>query len=82
MIVTMQHAIYDRWAIPLLLHQADAAYHGTQIQTKAFSPFIKHIATQDKASAQAFWKSEFAGLEAPLFPVPSAPIATNGAGNR
>lgn len=82
MIVTMHHAIYDRWAIPLLLHQADAAYHGTQIQTKAFSPFIKHIATQDKASAQAFWKSEFAGLEAPLFPVPSAPIATNGAGNR
>lgn len=82
MIVTMHHAIHDRWTIPLLLRQADAAYHGTQLQTKAFSPFIKHIATQDKASAQAFWKSEFAGLEAPPFPVPFAPIATNGAETR
>lgn len=82
MIVTMHHAIHDRWTIPLLLRQADAAYHGTQLQTKAFSPFIKHIAMQDKASAQAFWKSEFTGLEAPPFPVPSAPIATNGAETR
>lgn len=82
MIVTMHHAIHDRWTIPLLLRQADAAYHGKRLQAKAFSPFIKHIATQDKASAQAFWKSEFAGLEAPPFPVPSAPIATHGAETR
>ena len=82
MIITMHHAIHDRWTIPLLLRQADAAYHGKQLQTQLFSPFIKHITMQDMTSAQAFWTSEFAGLEAPPFPVSSAPTVSEGTETR
>ncbi|MCJ1368281.1 hypothetical protein MMC16_007423 [Acarospora aff. strigata] len=80
MVLTLHHALYDGWSIQLLLRQMDAAYHGMQVQAHPFTSFIKFATTQDTAAAQAFWKSEFAGLEASLFP--ALPTVANSAGTR
>jgi amino acid adenylation domain-containing protein len=71
-VLTMHHAIYDHWSLALLLHQLDAALQGTRLPTQHFSPFIRHLTTQDPASAKEFWSSEFAGVESSPFPKPYA----------
>ncbi|KAJ5884891.1 hypothetical protein N7495_009401 [Penicillium taxi] len=72
MVLTMHHAIYDHWSLALLLHQLDAALQGNCLPTQHFSPFIKHLTTQDPTSAKEFWSSEFAGVESCPFPTPCA----------
>jgi amino acid adenylation domain-containing protein len=72
MVLTMHHAIYDHWSLALLLHQVEIALQGNRLPTQHFSPFIKHLITQDPASAKEFWSSEFADVESPPFPTPCA----------
>lgn len=67
-ILTMHHAIHDRWSISHLLQQVDDAYHGLQLPYRDFSPFIRYIVDQDMNAVRDFWSSEFKGLEMAEFP--------------
>lgn len=76
-ILTMHHAIHDRWSISHLLQQVDDAYSGLQLPYRDFSPFIRYLLDQDEEVVRDFWSSEFKGLEMAEFP-PSNPSILKG----
>jgi hypothetical protein len=63
----MHHAVYDALSLPLLLQQAETVYRGDSLMPRPFSPFIAYLA-ESSTAAEAFWLSQFTGLEATCFP--------------
>ncbi|KAJ0418200.1 hypothetical protein BJY00DRAFT_315094 [Aspergillus carlsbadensis] len=74
-ILTMHHAVYDAWTLPLLLKQAAAALAGEVLIPRPFSPFIGYV-LKSTAASEAFWRSQFTGLDAPCFPPLPTPAYT------
>ncbi|KAJ5602409.1 acetyl-CoA synthetase-like protein [Penicillium hordei] len=74
MVLSMHHAIHDRWSISNLLRQVDDAYHGMQLKYQDFSPFISRLVRQDEDAVRKFWTSEFDGLEVAEFPSSATPV--------
>lgn len=72
LILTMHHAVYDAWSLPLLLEQAEAALRGQALIPRPFSSFIAYL-SRSKPAAEAFWQSELADLNATCFPPLPAP---------
>lgn len=66
-ILSMHHAVYDAWSLPLLLEQAEAALQGKPLVPRPFSAFISYI-SEAKATAASFWQSEFTELNTVSFP--------------
>jgi amino acid adenylation domain-containing protein len=64
--LTLHHSLYDGSSLPRLWSQAQAAYNGEVLSQQQFSRFIEYIVTTQ--GADTFWKSEFDGLNAPIFP--------------
>ncbi|KAJ5742341.1 acetyl-CoA synthetase-like protein [Penicillium manginii] len=76
-ILTMHHALYDAWSLPLLLVQAAAAIRGDLLKPRPFSPFIAYLCdSKTKADADVFWRSKFTELEASCFPPLPTPAYT------
>jgi amino acid adenylation domain-containing protein len=70
--LTLHHAIYDGGSLPLLWNQVQSAYHGELLSPQPFNHFIEHVLATEGASA--FWKSEFEGLNAAIFPALPSPL--------
>ncbi|RDW76857.1 uncharacterized protein DSM5745_06849 [Aspergillus mulundensis] len=68
LILTLHHALYDDWSIPLLWDQVQAAYHAPTeaLRPCPFSPFVQYI-VQSKGADQ-FWRSHLENVQAPAFP--------------
>jgi amino acid adenylation domain-containing protein/non-ribosomal peptide synthase protein (TIGR01720 family) len=66
-ILTMHHAVYDAWSLPLLLEQANAALRGNSLVARPFSPFMAYLAESNDAG-EAFWRSQFTDLDTTCFP--------------
>ncbi|KAL4899866.1 hypothetical protein BDW74DRAFT_183355 [Aspergillus multicolor] len=68
MILTLHHALYDDWSIPLLWDQVQAAYEEptTVLPPCPFSPFVHYVA-QSKGADQ-YWRSQLENMQAPAFP--------------
>jgi amino acid adenylation domain-containing protein len=66
-ILTMHHALYDAWSLPLLLVQAAAAIQGELLKSRPFSPFIAYLC-DSTSDAEGFWRSQFTELEVSCFP--------------
>ncbi|KJZ69526.1 hypothetical protein HIM_11088 [Hirsutella minnesotensis 3608] len=64
--LTLHHALYDGSSLLRLWTQAQAAYNGTTLSPQPFNRFISYVLATP--GAEAFWKSEFEGLTAPVFP--------------
>ncbi|KAI9042398.1 uncharacterized protein KD926_005476 [Aspergillus affinis] len=65
--LTLHHALYDGWSLPLLWSQVQASYRNDEPrQPRPFKHFIEHI--QNVQGTEAFWQSQFTGLSAPIFP--------------
>jgi hypothetical protein len=77
-ILTMHHAVYDGWSLPLLLEQAMAALQGVSLVVRPFSPFIAYLA-ESNAAAEAFWQCQFVDLETASFPTLPTPTYTPNA---
>ncbi|KAI3222123.1 hypothetical protein DTO012A7_8989 [Penicillium roqueforti] len=75
LIITIHHALYDSWSLPLLVHRAQQAYQGQALSPSDMTPFkefIKYSMSQQK-DALEHWRREFHGLTAERFPaLPSA----------
>lgn len=65
-VISIHHAIYDGWALPLILGEVEKAFHGLSISPHPFSPFIRYAKSID--GHERYWKSTLAGLETPAFP--------------
>ena len=74
-ILSMHHAVYDAWSVSLLLEQAAAAFQGDSLVARPFSPFVAYLG-ESKAAAEAFWRSQFTGLDATCFPSLPTPAYT------
>ncbi|RYP49816.1 hypothetical protein DL768_004545 [Monosporascus sp. mg162] len=69
--LTLHHALYDGGSLPRLWSQVQSVYNGQSLSPQPFNRFIEYVLTAE--GADAFWKSEFEGLNAAIFPaLPSA----------
>jgi hypothetical protein len=75
-ILTMHHAIFDKWSYKIILEEVEAVYRGLSVSWQSFTPFIKYISSSDVSNSREFWKAEFIGLKAPEFP--AAPALSHG----
>lgn len=66
-VVTIHHAIYDRYSLDLILKQVEAAYGGRQIESPPFNPFVQY-ASQLSTVAKDFWHTQLNDFEGPIFP--------------
>ncbi|PKX89086.1 nonribosomal peptide synthase [Aspergillus novofumigatus IBT 16806] len=71
-ILTMHHALFDKWSYKIILEEVEAVYRGLSVGWQSFTPFIKYIYCSDAANSKGFWKAEFMGLKAPEFPAAPA----------
>ncbi|GAP83931.2 putative nonribosomal peptide synthase [Rosellinia necatrix] len=74
--LTLHHALYDGASLSNLWGQVWSSYNGNVLPPQPFNRFIEHIRPSETASD--FWKSEFDGLSAPIFPaLPSSDYNPN-----
>nr|BDD69315.1 nonribosomal peptide synthetase gene [Verruciconidia persicina] len=74
-LLTMHHALYDQWALSLLIERLEKAYQGQALQhPPPFQGFIKHTLNVDNNVTTQYWIGQLDGAEASaVFPtLPSA----------
>ncbi|OXV10693.1 hypothetical protein Egran_01550 [Elaphomyces granulatus] len=76
-ILTMHHALYDGWSLPLVLDQVQLAYRGDSLPERDFKGFVNYIKNLDTLAATEFWRSQFTDLNAPIFPAGSLHSVTD-----
>ncbi|RAK85527.1 acetyl-CoA synthetase-like protein [Aspergillus costaricaensis CBS 115574] len=71
LLLSVHHALYDGWSLPLLLEEVNKQYHDPNWPhdpTPGFNVFVSHVA-KSVDECHAFWKQELeAKTEAPAFP--------------
>ncbi|KAJ5827692.1 amino acid adenylation domain-containing protein [Penicillium robsamsonii] len=77
LILNIHHALFDLVVFEQILEAVEAAYRGNSLVWRPFSPFIKYIQDLDVSQAMEFWKQEFTGLRANLFPANSTHVRSN-----
>ncbi|KAF4227954.1 hypothetical protein CNMCM8980_007023 [Aspergillus fumigatiaffinis] len=75
LMLSMHHAVYDAWSLPLLLEQVEATLRGEPLRPRPFSPFVAYL-IQSKEAAEAFWRTELTDSNAVPFPPLPAPSYT------
>lgn len=73
--LTIHHALYDGWSLPLIMDQVENVYLGASARQSIFSPFIAHLSHLESASAE-FWLSELAHSSNVQFPALGSPDNT------
>ncbi|KAI2087706.1 hypothetical protein LOZ35_006030, partial [Ophidiomyces ophidiicola] len=69
-VLTISHAIYDGWSLPLMLKRVENAYFGQdslQAQT-AYVKFIQYLTQADIVASENFWRSKLSGISSVNFP--------------
>ncbi|GFF58761.1 nonribosomal peptide synthase, putative [Aspergillus udagawae] len=80
-VITIHHALCDRWSMQLVQQQLEYAYlHQIAVApTPSFATFISHTCVhQDEKQLREYWQRQFAGLDAGVLPAISSiqtPIA-------
>ncbi|KAF2830389.1 hypothetical protein CC86DRAFT_315625 [Ophiobolus disseminans] len=68
-VITMHHAVYDGWSMPLVFERINRAYVGQDTTRSAsFKNFIKHIINQDPTIAKDYWRERLDGASPHQFP--------------
>ncbi|KAH7083049.1 nonribosomal peptide synthetase 6 [Paraphoma chrysanthemicola] len=68
-IITMHHAVYDGWSMPLVFERINRAYTGQDTSRPAsFKHFIKYLTNLDPAIAKDYWKNRLEGASPHQFP--------------
>ncbi|KAF2023951.1 nonribosomal peptide synthetase-like protein [Setomelanomma holmii] len=68
-IITMHHAVYDGWSMPLVFERINRAFIGLETNRPAsFKHFIKHLTNLDPSIAKSYWKKRLDGASQYQFP--------------
>ncbi|RSL82107.1 hypothetical protein CEP51_005380 [Fusarium floridanum] len=68
-VLSMHHALYDGWAMPLIVERINKAYTGGSISRPAeFKHFIKYLNGMDRSSSEVFWRERLDGANGTQFP--------------
>lgn len=66
---TIDHSLYDGWAIPRILEQVDKTYHKEiRCPYLPMQPFIQYLSGIDEGDSRAFWKDQLSEAPSPSFP--------------
>ncbi|OAA40718.1 AMP-dependent synthetase/ligase [Cordyceps fumosorosea ARSEF 2679] len=58
-VLTMHHALYDGWAMPLIVERINQAYQGQAMSRPAeFKHFIKYLLEKDGAESEEYWRDQ------------------------
>jgi amino acid adenylation domain-containing protein len=69
LILTMHHAVYDGWSMPLIFDRINKTYAGLDtFRPTSFKNFIKHLIDLDPAVAKDYWRERLAGASPHQFP--------------
>ncbi|XWW93262.1 hypothetical protein V2A60_001194 [Cordyceps javanica] len=68
-VLTMHHALYDGWAMPLIVERINQAYQGKLLTRPAeFKHFIKYLLEKDVAESENYWRNQLQGTHRLQFP--------------
>jgi fusarinine C synthase len=68
-VLTMHHALYDGWAMPLIVERVNRAYHNLPTERPAsFTNFIKYLYDMDRKDSEAYWLERLDGANGEQFP--------------
>lgn len=80
LVLTLHHALYDGWSLPLLFQDLQSAYLGHALHACPFNGFVAYLGQVNVAEMSDFWRTELQGLSSAPFPalptVQYAPSAT------
>lgn len=69
-VLTMHHALYDGWSMPLVVERINRAYHDLKTERPApFKAFIKYLSSIDRSKSETYWRSQLQGANRLQFPV-------------
>ncbi|KAI1851611.1 hypothetical protein JX266_003073 [Neoarthrinium moseri] len=68
-VLTMHHALYDGWSMPLVVERVNRAYQGLSTERPAnFKNFIKYLCEMDREESQKYWRERLEGADGEQFP--------------
>ncbi|KAK3179720.1 NRPS [Lecanicillium sp. MT-2017a] len=68
-VLTMHHALYDGWSMPLVVDRVNKAYQNQNVTRPAeFKHFIKYLAGIDRKDSEAYWREQLHGASRLQFP--------------
>ncbi|KAF2963041.1 hypothetical protein GQX73_g10533 [Xylaria multiplex] len=68
-ILTMHHALYDGWSMPLVVDRINRAHDGHSTERPAnFKHFIKYLLEMDTNKSEEYWRERLAGATGEQFP--------------
>ncbi|KAG9237427.1 peptide synthetase [Amylocarpus encephaloides] len=73
-VLTMHHALYDGWCMPLIIDRVNKAYKGLTPEPRtSFKVFIKYLEGQNRSSSESYWADQLNGASFPQFPFLPSP---------
>ncbi|OSZ99996.1 NRPS protein [Trichoderma parareesei] len=68
-VLTIHHALYDGWSMPLIVERVNKAYTGQTMSRPAeFKHFIKYLLTMEADKSASYWREQLSGANAFQFP--------------
>jgi amino acid adenylation domain-containing protein len=69
-VITMHHAVYDGWSMPLVFERVNRAYCAGErtIRPASFKHFIKYLTHLDSSIAEEYWRERLHGVNPHQFP--------------
>ncbi|KAK0634416.1 hypothetical protein B0T17DRAFT_586252 [Bombardia bombarda] len=70
-VLTMHHALYDGWSMPLVIDRVNKAYQGLPLQRPPaeFKDFIRYLnSTLDREACDTYWREQLVGATGVQFP--------------
>lgn len=68
-VLTMHHALYDGWCMPLIVDRVNKAYMGQTVERPAeFRHFIKYLCGTNKKESEQYWRQQLQGANGLQFP--------------
>ncbi|TGZ80006.1 putative nonribosomal peptide synthase SidD [Ascodesmis nigricans] len=70
LVLTIHHALYDGWSMPLVVDRVNNAYRGLPTDLRApFKAFIRYLDGMNRTDAENYWRSQLDGASGLQFPV-------------
>ncbi|CAI6326507.1 unnamed protein product [Periconia digitata] len=67
--ITMHHAVYDGWSMPLTLERVNRAFNNLEMPpTTSFKRFIQYLTQLDPSVSQEYWRKQLEDVTPHQFP--------------
>jgi len=68
-VLTIHHALYDGWSMPLVVDRVNRAYDGLPTERPVnFKHFIRYLLQMDRKDSENYWRERLAGAVGEQFP--------------